>query len=83
MSVQVRGSKVLLASWKIGFCLQQKILFLHLLTFTDEKHVPDLFVKEPLQLFSGRIIMNLSKLISANQEDNLHIIQSSMRVFYF
>ena len=36
---------------------------LNLLIVTDEKHVPDLFAKEPLQLFYGRIIMNLSKPI--------------------
>lgn len=54
-----------------------------LLTATDEKHAPDLFAKEPLQLFYGGIIMNLSKPIWANQEDNLHIIQSSIMSISF
>lgn len=77
-----RGSEcVLFASRNIGFCLQQKIFFPHPLAITDEKHVPDLFAREPSQLFYGRIIMNLSKPISANQEDNLYIIQSSIMRF--
>ena len=64
-------------------CVSSKRFFFHPLAFTDEKHVPDLFAKEPSKLFYGRIIMNLSKPISANQEDNLYIIQSSIMTFYF
>lgn len=80
--MQVKGSE-LKFYWLRGnlASVPSQRFFLHLLAFTDEKHAHDLFAKEPL--FYERIIMNLSKPISVNQEDNLHIIQSSIMAFYY
>lgn len=81
---QLRGSdfKFYLIREKIA-SFSSRRFSLCLLTFAYEKHAPDLFAKEPLQLFYGRIITNLSKPIETNQKDNLHIIQSSIMAIYF